>query len=110
MRIAKGHLRFSQKEIWNLKEYLAACIYDGLLQFKNTKRLCYPSDITPEIWEEYLDKMLFSFKEISTDCENDPLEKYFNEDFSEDAERERIHEEVIKYYSLFSKYCLDLWD
>lgn len=116
MRIAKGHLRFSRKEIWNLKEYLSACIYDGLLQFKTAKRLCYPSDITPEIWEEYLDKMLFSFKEISTNCKNDPLEKYFcgNADFSEDTE---IQEESKKYYdkieeglNLFSKYCLDLWD
>lgn len=37
MRFTKGHLRLSHKEIWNAGEHIASCIYDGLLQFKNSE-------------------------------------------------------------------------
>lgn len=124
MRIMNGHLRFSSKEIWNLGEHLATCIYDGLLQFKNAERKSYPGDISSKTWEEYLDKMLFSFKEISTFYKNDPLEIYFSKMW-DSGERDlkkfkapiEICEESKKYYedikeglNLFSKYYLDLWD
>lgn len=127
MRFTKGHLRLSNKEIWNLKIPLASCIYDCLLQFKNLDRISCPSDISPETWEEYLDKMLFSFKEISRNYKNDPLEIYmkdkiklsetFTEDFSSNAERTLVMSESKKYFdkikeglNLFSKYFNDLWD
>ena len=125
MRYTKGHLKLSVKEVWNLKSHLASCIYDSLLQFKNLDRTSYPSDISLETWEEYLDKMLFSFKEISSNFKNDPLEIYagknlsdiFTEDFSSDAERTLAMKESKKYFdkikeglNLFSKYFNDLWD
>ena len=126
MRYTKGHLRLSNKEVWNLKVHLASCIYDSLLQFKNLDRTSYPSDISPETWEEYLDKMLFSFKEISTNYKNDPLELYLKsknlsdtltEDFSSDAERTLVMNDSKKYFdkikeglNLFSKYFNYLWD
>lgn len=126
MRFTKGHLKLSNKEVWNLKSHLASCIYDSLLQFKNLDRTSYPSDISPETWEEYLDKMLFSFKEISSNFKNDPLEihikdkalsEIFTDDFSSDAERTLVMEESKKYFdkiqeglNLFSKYFNDLWD
>lgn len=81
MRFSKGHLRLAHKEIWNAGEHIAACIYDGLLQFKNSERHGYPADfITSKEWDECLDKMLFSFKEISTHYKNDPWEIYFREE------------------------------
>ena len=126
MRYTKGHLRLSIREIWNLKVHLASCIYDSLLQFKNLDRTSYPSDISDEKWEEYLDKMLFSFKEISTNYKNDPLELYLKgkdlsdmltDDFSSDAARTLVMSESKKYFdkineglNLFSKYFNDLWD
>ena len=126
MRYTKGHLRLSNKEVWNLKVHLASCIYDSLLQFKNLDRTSYPSDISPETWEEYLDKMLFSFKEISTNDKNDPLEIHLKDkdlsdtltdDFSSDAERTLVMNDSKKYFdkikeglNLFSKYFNDLWD
>ena len=126
MRYTKGHLKFSVKEIWNLKLHLASCIYDCLLQFKNLDRTSYPSDISGERWEEYLDKMLFSFKEISSNFKNDPLEihvkdkslsEIFTEDDSNDAERTLVISDSKKYFdkiqeglNLFSKYYNDLWD
>ena len=127
MRYTKGHLKLSVKEAWNLKTHLASCIYDCLLQFKNLERTSYPSDISPEQWEEYLDKMLFSFKEISRNYKNDPLEIYvkgkiklsetFTEDFSSAAERTLAMSKSKKYFdkikeglNLFSKYFNDLWD
>lgn len=117
MRFSKGHLRLSCKEIWNAGEHIAKCIYDGLLQFKNTERLGYPADISPNTWEEYLDKMLYSFKEISTDYANDPCKNYFGDKLKSDLERNQIKEEHKRYLekiqeglNLFSEYCMDLWD
>ena len=70
--------------------------------------------------------MLFSFKEISSNFKNDPLEirfkdkalsEIFTEDFSSDAERTLVMEDSKKYFdkiqeglNLFSKYFNDLWD
>lgn len=127
MRFTKGHLRLSVKEAWNLKTPLASCIYDSLLQFKNLDRTSCPCDISPETWEEYLDKMLFSFKEISRNYKNDPLKIYvkdkmklsetFTEDDSSNIERTLVMSKSKKYFdkiqeglNLFSKYFNDLWD
>lgn len=126
MRLTKGHLKLSGKEVWNLKAHLASCIYDSLLQFKNLDRMSCPGDISPEQWEEYLDRMLFSFKEISMNYENDPLEIYskgktlseiFSEEFSSNTERTSVVKDSKKYFdkikeglNLFSKYFNDLWD
>ena len=84
MRITKGHLRLSHREIWNAGEHFAACIYDGILQFKNSERVGYPADLTADKWNECLDKMLFSFKEISTNYKNDPYEIYFRENLKKE--------------------------
>lgn len=133
MRFSKGHLRFSRKEIWNLDQNLALCIYDGLLQFRDSDRLGHPGDISEETWEEYLDKMIYSFKEISSFYKNDPYEIYFNEnwekeysDFKVDENGRLINkieipnsvlEQSKKYYEkikeglkLFSEYYMNLWD
>ena len=133
MRFTKGHLRLSHKEIWNAGERIASCIYDGLLQFKNSERVGYPVDLTEEKWNEYLDKMLFSFKEISTQYKNDPCEIYFREnlkkeftDFEVDENNclidkieipECVLKDSKKYFkrikeglNLFSKYYMNLWD
>ena len=112
MRYTKGHLRLSHKEIWNAREHIASCIYDGFLQFKNAKRLGYPADISPKIWEEYLDKMLYSFKEISTNYKNDPRKIYFNELEKVNIleETKKCLEQIKEGLNLFSKYCMNLWD
>lgn len=128
MRITKGHLRLSHTEIWNAGEHIAACIYDGILQFKNSERVCYPADLTADKWNECLDKMLFSFKEISTNYKNDPWEIYFREelkkglykikiDDSRNTKRTEIEKESEMYFkkikeglNLYSKYYMDLWD
>ena len=84
MRFTKGHLRLSHKDIWNAGERIASCIYDSLLQFKNSERVGYPVDLTADKWNKYLDKMLFSFKEISTCYKNDPYEIYFRENLKKE--------------------------
>ena len=135
MRFTKGYLRLAHKEIWNAWEHIASCIYDGLLQFKNSERVGYPVDLTAEKWNKYLDKMLFSFKEISTHYKNDPYEIYtrenlkkgfYNIDYNDlenaklpddDAECAQVKKESEMYFkrikeglNLFSKYFMDLWD
>ena len=125
MRFTKGHLRLSRKEIWNFSEEFSKCICDGLSQFKNADRESYPGTISQEEWEEYLNKMIFSFKEISTQYRNDPYTLYFNElikdldnlEINEIKVPDSVLEESKKYNEkikeglrLFSEYYTDLWD
>lgn len=109
MRFSKGHLRLAHKEIWNAGEHIAKCIYDGLLQFKNSERIGYPSDFYErKQWNSCLDKMLFSFKEISTQYRNDPYEIYFREQ----AKKGLYKIEIDDYDRLvdFKIPCLDAVD
>lgn len=139
MRFSEGHLILSHKEIYDVGEHIADCIYDSLLQFKNSERWSYPVDLTSrKEWEECLDKMLFSFKEISTQYKNDPWEIYFREKLkkgfygikiddnsqlldavddpscTEEVEirkkSEEYFDEIEEGINLFSKYYMDLWD
>ena len=133
MRFTKGHLRLSHEEIWNAGERVASCIYDSLSQLKNSERVGYPVNLTADKWNKYLDKMLFSFKEISTQYKNDPFEIYFREnlkkefsDFEVDENNclidkieipDYVFENSKMYFkrikeglSLYSKYYMDLLD
>ena len=133
MRITKGHLRLLHKDIWNAGERIASCIYNSLLRIKNSERVGYPVDLTAEKWNECLDKMLFSFKEISTNYKNVPYEIYFREnlkkefsDFEADENNclidkieipDYVFENSKKYFesikeglNLYSKYYMNLWD
>lgn len=59
--------KFNDREVWNIGFILARHIYKGLLQFKQSKRWGHPGRITEEEWENILDKMIWSFKEIKDD-------------------------------------------
>lgn len=71
MRFTKGHLRLAHKEIWNAGEHIADCI------------------------NEYLDKMLFSFKEISNCYKNDPCEIYFRENLKKEFSDFEVDENCL---------------
>ena len=52
MRIQKGKIRFSRKEVWNIGHVLQEIIVIGLKQFKESKRLGIPMEVYSE-FEEY---------------------------------------------------------
>lgn len=126
--------KYSPTQLWNLDYYLAKHIYYALKQFKAMERHgypgCYGAD-TPEKWEEILDKMLWSFKEISEDFKNQPLfsrkdtDSFFKKDengntiwsFNEDNNTDKVLKDREDYYNkieeglmLFGKYFCHLWD
>ena len=75
-RAIKG-LKFSDREIWNLRDILSRHIYKGLVQFKKAKRCGYPGTVTIDEWENILDKMIWAFREISRDYPNSPFNLEF---------------------------------
>lgn len=126
--------KYSPTQLWNLDYYLAKHIYYALKQFKAMERHgypgCYGAD-TPEKWEEILDKMIWSFKEISEDFRNQPLFSRdavnfivkdedghsvlsFDDDDEQIAktkiEREAYTNKLNEGLSLFGKYFYHLWD
>lgn len=83
-------------------------IYEGLITFKNSKRMGHPGDITEEDWEKYLDAMVFTFHEVV--FQNETLCDY---DEDEEDYQKKCEEYWKKYNEgkrLFGKYFLDLWD
>lgn len=71
-RAIKGP-KFNNIEIWNLSDILSRHIYKGLVQFKKAKRCGYPGTVTIDEWENILDKMIWTFREISRDYPNSPF-------------------------------------
>ena len=74
-------------------------IYEGLLSFKKAKRHGVPCDLTRDIWEKYLDNMIFTFHEMLFYHEN--ASKYSEEEYKR------------KYNGgkeLFGNCFLSLWD
>ena len=68
--------KFCKEEIWNMGYVLAAIIYAGLSQFKNSYVTSYPSKFNScEEWEEALDKMIWAFGEIKNEYSNLPSSK-----------------------------------
>lgn len=52
MRIQKGKVRFSGRELWNLDNTLAPIIHTGLVQFKESKRHGYPMQAVYDYLQE----------------------------------------------------------
>lgn len=83
-------------------------IYEGLVAFKNSKRMGHPGYTAKEDWEKYLDAMIFTAHEVV--FQNETLYDY-------DEDKEDYHEKCEEYWKkynegkkLFGKYFLDLWD
>ena len=81
---------------------LACYIYEGLLAFKKAKRVGHPCELTEDVWESYLDNMIFTFHEMNYFFECDC-----------DYSKEEMEEHKKKYNrgkELFGEWFLSLWD
>lgn len=74
-------------------------IYEGLVEFKKSKRYGHPCGLTADVWESYLDNMIFTFHEII----------YYNEN-SCNYSAEEYKQKYNRGKELFGKYFLNLWD
>lgn len=82
------------EDLWHIPGALAEWIIPRLELFKKNL-ISYPPDLTPEEWEEIIDKILESHRIIAAD------------DIGVELKREKELEEGLK---LFSEYYLHLWD
>ena len=82
---------FSDSELWGLDSTIAAFILPRLTHFKKVNN-GFPLNLTPESWDQILDKMINAF-EIVTSKEG------WNRD----------NKEVKEGLTLFAEYFRDLW-
>lgn len=88
---------FDDTEIWSLFTTISDFIYPRLIAFKEYK--CdYPINLTPENWDEILDKMIFAFKFYS--------DEYKREKPASIGTIQKVQEGM----DLFVKYFRDLWN
>lgn len=80
--------------VWSLDGTIAAFILPRLKRFKEINK-CYPPDLTPEKWNEILDKMILA------------MEFYSSENrFASNKESYEKADEGIK---LFAEWFIHLW-
>lgn len=90
-------------DVWNLDWTLSLIIYPSLVKFKE-KLTGHPSHITDAEWQEFLDKMIWSFGQIASWLPEEPDYLHSKEEY--DAYHAKIQEGV----DLFGKYFRNLWD
>lgn len=95
-RLTRG---FDDSATWSLDIHLAGLILPRLKRFKELNTHTYPNGLTPELWVEILDKMIFAFEYTLDES------RMFGSKFDE-AEYERVKEGL----SLFGQYFHALWD
>jgi len=84
---------FCSSELWNLDFTIACFILPRLKAFRK-KHFGYPADLTPEKWNEILDKMILAFEYVA--------QGKMYDDVKDDDYKEGI--------KLFAKYFMALWD
>lgn len=84
--------KFTDQETWNIGFVLARHIYAGLIQFKANNINSFPYGFNSiEEWHNTLDKMIWSFREISQDYPSLP----YNIEFNKWYEQRRKNHEMI---------------
>ena len=96
---------FCDPETWNLDVAMAYFILPRLKRFKELNN-GYPGEITPEKWDEVLDKMIFAFDFIL----NEDDIKLGKDDFDEAIKDwEKAYEKYKEGMLLFGAYFRHLW-
>lgn len=101
-RLERG---FDDTELWNLDYTFAKFVLPRLKRFKEVNQ-GYPSSITYEVWDEYLDKMIYAFENIDYDDKSyDGVEWYNMPQEARDAVVDKVNEGL----DLFRKHYFSLW-
>jgi len=85
---------FDMTELWSLNHTIAKFVYPRLKEFDDGS---HPSDLTSEQWSEILNKMIYSFEQLSSD------EIW---EFKDDDTITRIDDGL----KLFAEYFRSLWN
>lgn len=97
---------FINAETWNLSTTLAMINYSYLCYFREHCMYAYPSNLTFEKWQEYIDKMIKAFELILK-------RDYYWDSSKSNEENIRVSKNVSKQIkfglNLFVKYFEDLW-
>lgn len=89
-RLVRG---FGDEETWNMDYVFSVFILPRLKRFRELHNCC-PANLTPEKWENILNKMIFAFERII----EDPIE--YNE---------KLNKKMDEGLKLFGKYFRQLW-
>lgn len=71
-------IKFKKVDTWSLYYTLAPVILKGLKKFRKSSRRTFPDAFeSQKAWNEVLDAMIWSFKEIKKDERHSPLVKWY---------------------------------
>lgn len=107
--------KIPKKQAWNANTYMAKDIVKYLRAFKKENTHTTPmefvnSENAMEEWHALIDKMIWSFDQIS----NDYSGEYYLDKISDNETYEKLqkeyNEKLKEGLNLFAKYFCDLWD
>ena len=101
-RLERG---FDDTEIWNLCDTVAMFILPRLKRFKEVNK-GYPAELTPEGWDEVIEKMIYAFEH----SEYEDLD-YDGKNWFElpETEKNEILCKITEGLNLFARHFFDLW-
>jgi hypothetical protein len=91
----RGRRGYGDSDLWSFDSYLTTMIPAALKTFKE-KNIGYPCSLTPEEWDEILDKIILGFENHTTKIQ----------DWSYDPEKDPEWKETWK---LFRKWFNHIW-
>ena len=101
----KVEVQIDPWDTWSMDHTLAPIILPMLIQLKKTMH-GYPSELTEELWNEYLDEMIYAF-----DSKVNKEEVYMRFDIATERDAmEKEQERISNGFELFGKYYESLWD
>ena len=109
MKYQKLTRGYSDLEVWNLNDTFCIWILPRLKYFRK-HTIAYPPDLTPEKWDEILDKMILAF-ELYLDDSDDNYEIDKNGKYTiPDLEKMKLEgEKIWEGFRLFGQYLRYLW-
>ena len=109
MKYQKLTRGYSDLEVWNLNDTFCIWILPRLKYFRK-HTIAYPPDLTPEKWDEILDKMILAF-ELYLDDSDDNYEIDKNGEYTiPDLEKMKLEgEKIWEGFRLFGQYLRYLW-
>jgi hypothetical protein len=99
---------FSEDETWNLYISIALFVLPRLKHFKKVNR-GHPVVLTEKQWNNYLDKMIFSFENVLI-YDSFEYPPSYNDKFEDKLEAlKAFNEDVEEGFELFGRFFRDLW-
>ena len=104
-RNERANYGVSSKDVWAFDSYFYEMLYNALIIYKKDKN-CYPGILTPEEWDNVLDRMIFLCETLMKD-ESEKSQKLWEEYEKTNYKDNSLQEDWLAAVNVFNEYQTD---